>query len=56
VALDALGWRIIEQKRAQRGMQPLKALHREPTYIARAASPAYRLGVCDTARIERVEI
>ncbi len=56
VALDATGWRIIEQKRAERGMRPLKALEREPTYIARAASPAYRLGVCDAARIERVEI
>jgi uncharacterized protein (DUF362 family) len=56
VALDATGWRIIEQKRAERGMPPLKALKREPAYIARAASPAYRLGVCEAARIERVEI
>jgi uncharacterized protein (DUF362 family) len=56
VALDATGWRIIEQKRAERGMKPLKALRREPTYIARAAGAAYRLGVSDPARIERVEI
>ena len=56
VALDAVGWRIIERKRAERGMAPLKAMRREPVYIARAAGPAYRLGVADLARIERVEI
>jgi len=56
VALDATGWRIIEQKRAERGMPPLKAVRREPAYIARAASSAYRLGVADPARIERLEV
>jgi len=56
VALDAVGWRIIERKRAERGMAPLKAMRREPVYIARAAGPAYRLGVADLARIERAEI
>jgi uncharacterized protein (DUF362 family) len=56
VAMDAVGWRIIEQKRAERGMPPLKALRREPTYIIRAAGPAHRLGVSDPARIDRVEV
>lgn len=56
VALDSVGWRIIERRRAERGMAPLKAAKREPSYIARAAGPAYRLGVSDPARIERVEI
>lgn len=54
VALDSIGWRIIERKRAERGMPPLKTARREPTYIARAA--AYGLGVAEAARIERVEV
>jgi len=56
VALDTVGWRIIEQKRAERGMPPLKAARREPTYIARAGGPGYRMGVSDPARIARVEV
>jgi len=56
VALDTVGWRIIEQKRSERGMPPLKAARREPTYIARAGGPGYRMGVSDPARIARVEV
>ena len=54
VALDTVGWRIIEQKRTEKGMKPLKEMQREPAYIATAASRG--LGVNDPARIERLEV
>ena len=50
VALDHTGWRIIERKRAEMGMQPLAALQREPKYIATAAR--YGIGTNDPRRIE----
>lgn len=54
VALDSVGWQIIEQKRVAVGLKPLKAVNREPRYIATAA--LRKLGVNDPARIERLEI
>ena len=56
VALDYVGWKIIEKKRAEVGMKPLGELKREPAYISTAADPDHRLGTCDPRRIERVEI
>ncbi|MEK7408906.1 MAG: DUF362 domain-containing protein [Acidobacteriota bacterium] len=44
VALDHAGWQIIERKRAEQGMKPLKDVGREPRYIATAAGPRHRLG------------
>ncbi len=56
VALDTVGWQIIEQKRAEKGMKPLKGMKREPKYIATAADPQHRLGTNDPSRIERLEV
>ena len=56
VALDSVGWLIIEQRRAEKGMQSLKELRREPAYIATAADSQHRLGTNDLRRIERVEV
>jgi uncharacterized protein (DUF362 family) len=56
VALDYVGWKIIEKKRAEAGVKPLGELKRQPTYIATAADREHRLGTCDPKRIERVEI
>lgn len=56
VALDTIGWQIIEAKRAEMGLPTLKAAGREPKYIATAADAAHRLGVNDPARIEKVEV
>jgi hypothetical protein len=56
VALDHLGWQIIEKKRGEMGMKPLKELKREPTYIATAADAKHRLGTNDPNRIEVVEV
>ncbi len=55
VALDYTGWQIIEQKRAEKGLEPLRRLKREPTYIATAADARHRLGTCDPARIQVIE-
>ncbi len=56
VALDYVGWRIIEQKRAEKGLQSLQALKRRPDYIATAADPQHRLGTNDPSQIDRVEV
>ncbi len=56
VALDYTGWQIIERKRAEKGMKSLKAMKREPVYIATAADAAHRLGTNDPKKIEVVEV
>lgn len=56
VAIDTIGWRIIEEKRAEKGFPSLKVAGREPTYIATAADVKHRLGTNDWKRIEAVEI
>ena len=56
VALDYVGWKIIEKERQEVGAPSLAALKREPTYIATAADAEHRLGTCDPQHIERVEI
>ncbi len=56
VALDYVGWKIIEKKRLEVGAPTLREEKREPAYIATAADAEHRLGTCDPLRIERVEI
>jgi len=56
VALDYVGWQLIEQKRAAEGMKSLAALSRAPKYIATAADGEHRLGTNDPREIERVEV
>ncbi len=56
VALDWVGWQIIEQKRAEKGMKSLKAAGREPRYIATAADARHRLGTNEAGRIQRVDL
>jgi uncharacterized protein (DUF362 family) len=55
VALDYTGWRIIEKKRAEKGMPPLEKAERAPVYISTAADAEHRIGTCDPKRIEVVE-
>jgi uncharacterized protein (DUF362 family) len=55
VALDATGWRMIERKRAEKGLKTLEAEGRAPHYILTAADHEHRLGHCETSRIEVVE-
>jgi uncharacterized protein (DUF362 family) len=54
VALDTVGWQIIEARRREVGLPTLAAETREPRYIAAAAKLG--LGVADPARIERAEV
>jgi len=54
VALDRIGWDIIEQKRKEKGIESLKEAGREPTYIATAADESHKLGTDDLERIEIV--
>ena len=56
VALDYTGWRILERKRAEKGMKPLRELHREPLYIATAADSGHRLGTNDPNLINVLEV
>jgi uncharacterized protein (DUF362 family) len=56
VALDYVGWKIIEKKRLEMGAPSLREQKREPAYISTASDAEHRLGTCDPKRIERVEI
>lgn len=55
VALDHVGWQMIERKRAEQGLKTLTAEGRAPDYIATAADAKHRLGNDDTRRIALVE-
>ncbi len=56
VALDRVGWEIIEDLRVRARLEPLKAAGREPRYIMVAGDARHRLGVADPARIEKIEV
>ena len=56
VALDTIGRRIIEEKRAAEGFPSLKDQKREPAYILTAADNKHRLGIADPGRIDVVEV
>jgi len=50
VAVDAVGWRILEEKRKEKGLPSLQEAERVPTYIATAAGLG--LGTDDIGQIE----
>ncbi len=52
VAIDQIGWQIIEEKRKEAGVKSLKDEGREPTYINIAAGLGYELGTNDVNKIE----
>jgi len=56
VALDYIGWQIIERKRAEKGLKTLEAEDRAPRYIATAADAQHRLGTNDPKKIAVVEV
>ncbi len=56
VALDFVGWQMIERKRAEMGLQSLEAEKRAPRYIATAADREHHLGHADPAQIQLVEV
>jgi uncharacterized protein (DUF362 family) len=54
VAVDRIGCRLIEEKRREKGLPPLKEAGRDPAHIATAAQRG--LGIDDPARIEVVSL
>jgi len=54
VALDTVGWEIVEQLRATKNLRTLTAEGRPPAYIAAAAGLG--LGVADRARIQLKDV
>ena len=56
VAIDTVAWKIIEAKRTEMGFPTLKAVGREPSYIATAADSEHRLGTNDWNKIQLVKI
>ncbi|UCE07724.1 MAG: DUF362 domain-containing protein, partial [bacterium] len=56
VAIDTVGWDIIEKKRKENGLPSLKEVGREPTYIATAADDQHRLGCNDLNKINIIRV
>jgi uncharacterized protein (DUF362 family) len=56
VALDHTAWQLIEKKRAEMGLKPLREVGREPAYIATAADAQHRLGNNDPGKIELLQV
>jgi len=54
VALDTIGWRMIEEKRREAGLKPLAEVGRPPKWLATAASRG--LGQNDPAKIEVIDV
>lgn len=56
VALDYHGWQIIDAKRIEMGLEPLKEVGREPRYIATAADENHHLGTNNPNKIEFLQL
>ncbi|UCE18661.1 MAG: DUF362 domain-containing protein [Gemmatimonadota bacterium] len=56
VALDQVGYGILERKRREKGLLSLAEAGREPEYIATAADAQHRLGRCDPRMIEEIHV
>lgn len=56
VALDRIGWDLIEEKRKQEKLPSLKEDEREPRYIFTAADRNHRLGIADIERIRVLNV
>ncbi len=54
VAIDTIGYDIIEGLRKDAGIEMIKGSKREPKYITTAAG--YGLGICDRSQIDLIEI
>jgi uncharacterized protein (DUF362 family) len=56
VALDYVGWQMIERKRSEKGLKTLEAERRSPLYIATAADAQHRLGTNNPRKIAVVAV
>ncbi|OQX85209.1 hypothetical protein B6D60_08265 [candidate division KSB1 bacterium 4484_87] len=56
VAMDAYAWKLIDEKRKEKGLPTLKEAGREPIYIRTAADENHRLGTDDLSKIELIQV
>lgn len=56
VAIDMIGWDIVEQKRKEMGLPSLKQSGREPRYIVTAGDAQHRLGCSDLNKVKIIRI
>ncbi len=56
VAIDHIGYQIVDRKRVEKGLKNLQDTGRPPRYIATAADDQHKLGTNDPARIALVEV
>jgi len=56
VALDYLGWQLIEGERQKNNYKPLKEVGRKPTYITTAANAKHQLGTNDPGKMEVIRV
>jgi len=56
VAIDYIGWQIIEEKRKERGLKSLKEVGREPNYINTAGDSNHNIGVNNPDKIEVIKV
>ncbi len=56
VALDTIGWQMIEEQRQQQGLPSLKEVEKLPDYLATAADDRHALGVHDMTKIRVVDV
>jgi len=54
VALDTIGWEIIEKRRKEKGLPALKEAQREPAYIRTAAKAGLGVSEREKIRVERI--
>jgi len=56
VAIDYVGWQIIEEKRKERGLKSLKESGREPNYINTAGDINHNIGLNDPDKINVIKV
>jgi hypothetical protein len=56
VAMDTLGWKVIDDARKDNGLRSLKAVKREPKYIETAASLGLGVRDINAIRLRHVRI
>ncbi len=56
VAIDTVGWKIIEDMRKEKGLPTLEEDDRKPVYIKTAADSDHKLGINDLSKIDIINI
>lgn len=56
VALDRVGWKLLDDRRAERGLPSLEQAGRTPSYILTAADDRHRLGIADLEQIDVIKL